>query len=472
MVTDANGKISHAESAAYLRRAERALPAGLRLRVNGARTPLTVRAANLSFLPGAGNLPTMKMHFRLTAPLPRKPGRLILEYADRNYRERTGWKELVVTSAAGARIVETNAPAVSLSNALASYPADLLNAPPQQTEVRVVVVPGAGTQARGPISQGSNGPSSKRFASRFTELLTTGRPGAHPPLSGGKGAWPILLVSLLIAFGLGGAHALEPGHGKTVVAAYLVGSRGTPQHALWLGLIVTLTHTLGVFALGFVTLFASAYVVPDRLYPWIGALSGLAITAVGLTLLWRHGKHAYAHAHHLPHDHGHSHHPHTHGHDHRRDHGDHEHGHSHSHGDHGHTHDHSHGAPVHSHSHDAEEVLAGRGVRFGTLLALGVSGGIVPCPGALVVLLSAIAMHRIGFGLALITAFSLGLAAVLTGIGLMMVSARGLLDRIPALSDGRWSERLAWVSAAVVSLLGLGIAIQSLVSGGLLHLPV
>ena len=106
------------------------------------------------------------------------------------------------------------------------------------------------------------------------------------------------------------------------------------------------------------------------------------------------------------------------------------------------------------------------------MLALGVSGGIVPCPGALVVLLSAIAMHRIGFGLALITAFSLGLAAVLTGIGLMMVSARGLLDRIPALSDGRWSERLAWVSAAVVSLLGLGIAIQSLVSGGLLHLPV
>jgi ABC-type nickel/cobalt efflux system permease component RcnA len=491
MDTDGNGKISRAESDAYLARAQRALPGGLRLRVNGARAPLTVRSATLAFSPGAGNLPTLKLHLRLVAPLSRRSGRLIVEYTDQNYRERTGWKEMVVTGGPGARIVETNAPATSLTNALASYPPDLLNAPPQQTDVRVVVAISAPAQVRGQLGQGFNGPTSKRFASRFTELLTAER------LS-----WPILLVSLLIAFGLGAAHALEPGHGKTVVAAYLVGSRGTPKHAVWLGLIVTFTHTLGVFALGIVTLFASAYVVPDRLYPWIGAFSGLAITAVGLSLLWRHGRHAYAHTHPLTHDHSHPqsehHHSHDHGHEHHHphephthSHGDHDHlahmhsqsghdhhhshtlAHSHSHdehGDHGHTH--SHGSGGHEHSHNYEEVLADRGVRFGTLLALGVSGGIVPCPGALVVLLSALALHRVGFGLALIMAFSMGLAAVLTSIGLLMVSARGLLDRIPALSSGRWSERLALVSASVVSVLGLGIAIQSLVSGGLLHFPV
>src|SRR5260370_27245320 len=139
MDTNGDGKVTRAESDAYLARAQRALPPGLLLRVNGVRAPLTVRAASLSFPPGAASLPTLKLHLRLTAPLPRRPGRLVLEYADRNYRERTGWKELVVVGAPGARLVETNAPATSLSNALAVYPADLLTAPPQQTEARAVV---------------------------------------------------------------------------------------------------------------------------------------------------------------------------------------------------------------------------------------------------------------------------------------------------------------------------------------------
>jgi nickel/cobalt exporter len=492
MDTDGNGKISRAESDAYLAHAQRSLPAGLALRVNGGRMPLAVRSASLAFAPGAGNLPTLKLHLRLAAALPRRAGRLVLEYADRNYRERTGWKEMVATGGPSARIIETNAPAASLTNALAAYPADLINAPPQQSEVRVVVLASAPAMARGQLSLGFNGPTSKRFASRFTELLTTKR------LS-----WPIVCLSLLVAFGLGAAHALEPGHGKTVVAAYLVGSSGTPRHAVWLGLIVTFTHTLGVFALGLVTLFASAYILPDRLYPWIGALSGLAITAVGLSLLWRHGRHAYAHARHLPHDHadhGHDHahahahshsahghddhHPHqgaahAHGHEPGRhhegqtrhhEHGAHSPGHHHGHEAHAHGHTHSHGG--HAHTHNYEELAGEKGMRFGTLLALGVSGGIVPCPGALVVLLSALAMHRVGFGLALIVAFSIGLAAVLTGIGLLMVSTRGLLDRVPLLSSSRWSERLALVSASVVSVLGIGMAIQSLVAGGVLRLPV
>jgi nickel/cobalt exporter len=478
---DRDGQVTRAESDAYLHREQRRLTAGLSLRANGFPTPLAVRRAELAFAPGAGNLPTLKLRLRLAAPLSHRSGRLTLEYGDRNYPERTGWKELVVTGGSGARIVETNAPATSLSNALTFYPTDLLTAPPQQTAARVVVAVGAisekGTarQSAGLTGQPrAEGPSSKRFATQFTELLTARR------LS-----WPLLLLSLLVAFGLGAAHALEPGHGKTVVAAYLVGSRGTPKHALWLGLIVTFTHTAGVFALGLLTLLASAYVVPDRLYPWMGTLSGLAIAAVGLALLWRHGRHAYAHARGLTHSHGHGHGPeHDHDHDHSDGHNpDHVHsGHAHTHHSHGHReHGHDHTDPAHGHSHgghghhphhEYDRLLEGRGIRFGTLLALGVSGGIVPCPGALVVLLGAVAMHRIGYGLALIAAFSLGLAAVLTGIGLLMVSARGLLDRVPGLSDGRWSERLALASATVVSALGIGIALQSLAAAGVLRIPV
>jgi ABC-type nickel/cobalt efflux system permease component RcnA len=459
--------------------------------------------------------------------------------------------------------VETDAPASSLSNALVSYPDDLLNAPPQQTEARAVVALTAGARTAGTASTppaagpgegaGSQPPAAvegaaeNRSASRLTELITAER------LSG-----PILFVSLLIAFVLGAAHALEPGHGKTVVAAYLVGARGTPKHALLLGLIVTVAHTMGVFLLGIVTLFASAYVVPERLYPWLGVVSGLAITTVGLALLWRHARlwylgsrwfnrmyrigrmgasdghshaaHHHGHGHSHSHGHNHSHgdsYGHGHGHSHGHSHGGHEHGHSHPHGGHGHSHphEHAHGGhryDAHGHSHDAhvhehphehvhahhhdlphdhghahghshghahvrahghshghghhhhdyEGVLTEQGVRFGSLLALGISGGIVPCPGALVVLLSAVAMHRVGFGLALIVAFSMGLAAVLIGIGLLIVSTRGFLDRVPALGDGRWSERLAIASAAVVSVLGIGIALQALVAAGWLRLPV
>jgi ABC-type nickel/cobalt efflux system permease component RcnA len=447
MDANGDGKVTRAESDAYLARAARTLPAGLLLRVDGVRTPLAVRGTSLAFAPGAGNLPTLKLRLRLAAPVPRRPGRLVLEYADRNYRERTGWKELVVTGGPGARLVETNAPATSLSNGLASYPADLIAAPPQQTEARAVVAISAV-----PSRSAQNGPASKRFASRFTELLTIRQL-----------TWPIVLVSLLVAFALGGTHALEPGHGKTVVAAYLVGSRGTPKHALWLGLIVTFTHTAGVFLLGLVTLFASAYVVPERLYPWMGAISGLAITVVGLSLLGRSGVQAFRPGTREAGDggrggHSEAHFEHEHGHWHEHEH-EHEHEHGHSHG-HAQPHSHPHGGG--HHHHDYEAVLEGGGVRLGTLVALGVSGGIVPCPGALVVLLSAIALHRVGFGLALITAFSMGLAAVLTGIGLLMVSARGLLDRVPGLSDGHWSSRLAMVSASVVSLLGIGLTLQSL----------
>jgi ABC-type nickel/cobalt efflux system permease component RcnA len=252
----------------------------------------------------------------------------------------------------------------------------------------------------------------------------------------------IIVLALAVVAGLGAAHALEPGHGKTVVAAYLVGSRGTAWHACVLGLVVTISHTAGVFLLGAVTLYASRYIVPERLYPWLGVLSGLLIAALGFTLfLRRYAGHVHSHDH--DHAHGHPHHhdpnePHHHHHPHGRD------------------HQHSHPTP-------------GESVTLSGLVALGVSGGIVPCPAALVVLLSAVSLNRIGFGLVLIVAFSVGLAAVLIAIGLLMVYARRFMSRFqgegPLIT--RW---LPLTSAAVITLFGVGIAVQALVTAGILQI--
>src|SRR4030095_13892876 len=172
----------------------------------------------------------------------------------------------------------------------------------------------------------------------------------------------LVLLGMLVAFSLGALHALSPGHGKTVVASFLVGARGTARHAVFLGAVVTFTHTIGVFLLGLVVLFLSRTIVPEQIYPWIGFISGLTILGVGVNLFRQRLGH-------LTHDHG--------------------------------PHGHSHEIPPH--------------ITFRNLLALGLSGGIVPCPSALVVL--AIALHRVGTGLLFILAFSLGLASVLVAIG-------------------------------------------------------
>jgi ABC-type nickel/cobalt efflux system permease component RcnA len=260
----------------------------------------------------------------------------------------------------------------------------------------------------------------------------------------------MVCLALAVAAGLGAFHALEPGHGKTVVAAYLVGMRGTARDALYLGLIVTATHTAGVYLLGAVTLYASHYVIPERLYPWLGAVSGLVIAGLGgCLLLRRYAGEAHTHVHIPPHTHTH---PHTHMH----------HDASHRHRL-THPHSHTHGAPQEHH------YKQGRTVAFRQLLALGVTGGIIPCPAALVVLLSAFALHRVGFGLLLIAAFSMGLATVLIAVGLVMVYAQHLLSHWqgegPLIS--RW---LPMLSAVTITTFGLAIAIQALVSAGIFQI--
>lgn len=238
-----------------------------------------------------------------------------------------------------------------------------------------------------------------------------------------------LLIALGTAALLGALHALTPGHGKTVVAAYLVGSRGTTLHAISLGSIVTLTHTGSVFLLGLVTLLASQYILPSQLFPILEITSGLLIVGLGAHLLYRRWREwrAGSSGHHHHHDHDHDHHHHHHDH---------------------HHHD-------HDHHHDLPDKLTWR-----SLIALGVSGGLVPCPDAIAILLVAVVINRIALGLSMIVAFSLGLALVLIVIGLAMVHSRRLFEKMD--SFGRLAPLMPLVSAVVVLLLGLGLTAGAL----------
>jgi ABC-type nickel/cobalt efflux system permease component RcnA len=250
----------------------------------------------------------------------------------------------------------------------------------------------------------------------------TGESGTLERLAREKDLTPgFVLIALALAAGLGALHALSPGHGKAMVAAYLIGSRGRMRDAVFLGGVVTITHVSSVVILGVVALVLSARVAPERIYPWLGFASGCLIFVIGYWLLARR---ALGHAH----DRGHAHE-----------------------GEHHHHHHHSHAPPT--------------DVTSGSLLSLGISGGMVPCPSALVVLLAAVAMHRIAFGLALILAFSVGLAAVLILIGILAVTAGRMIR--PA-REGRWIEVLPVVSAGVIMVIGAVLAVTSLISGGVL----
>jgi len=261
----------------------------------------------------------------------------------------------------------------------------------------------------------------------------------------------LIVGALALALFLGAVHGLEPGHGKTIVAAYLVGTRGTVGNAVFLGGVVTVTHTFSIILLGLVALFATQWVTTEAIMPWMGTASGLLIVGLGGWLLVNqlrgtgpgqgHHHHHHGHHHHGDHDHG----------DH--DHGDHHHG-EHGHGGEGHRHG-------HGHSHEIPAT-----VTLGSLLTLGISGGIVPCPGALIVLLTAIGLGRVAFGLVLLVVFSFGLAAVLIAVGILFVKARPLVERFSG--EGKWLQRLPIASSVVIILVGLGITVKTLMGIGVL----
>jgi ABC-type nickel/cobalt efflux system permease component RcnA/high-affinity nickel permease len=457
----------------YLDRQEPILRAGLSVEIDGRPVSVEAIERRVTFAEGAGGLFTMKIGFVFRGQLDSSAGAHQLSFADNNFAGRAGWKEIVVRGD-GAEIVNSSAPATDRSRELTTYSSDALNSPPQQlsAEIRYRTVTAdtgssasaTGTSTKGMLSKTSTSrkggkeqvQSEQRNRrsevhvpffnrnevelpdhsavvpvvaaqsravraqntprSRFTELISTRRALSF---------W-FLFTAALIAAGLGALHALEPGHGKTIVAAYLVGSRGTARHAVLLGIVVTAAHTAGVFLLGAVTLYASRYIVPEQLYPWLGAISGLSIAGLGIFIflrLWT-----------------------------------------------GESGEHSHAAGErHSHwflsifkkneakvSRPVERALSLR-----ELCILGITGGIVPCPAALVVLLSAFSLHRIGFGLFLITAFSVGLAAVLVIVGLTMVYTKRLMAA--RMQVGSAALRyLPFFSSAFMVVLGVGITLSAI----------
>jgi nickel/cobalt transporter (NicO) family protein len=336
----------------------------------------------------AGGLHTTRLEVVLSGPILR--GWVSVAYHDNNYKDRIGWKEIVV-----------GASTRSASDELRSYPKDLLSSPPDTSSVATRLQLDDGPDIEPSLSRGRNLEAPDRIADGgFASLVGRSHLSAL-----------VILASLAAALFWGAAHALSPGHGKTIVTAYLVGQRGTPRHAALLGLIVTITHTIGVFALGLVTLALSQFVVPDRLYPWLNLASGLLVVGIGASVFWARWRHRRAH---------------THGHD---------------------------------HHHDHTRAAGSEAPSFRSLLAVGVSGGLLPCPSALVVLLAAISLHRVAFGLLLILAFSAGLALSITGIGLVAVLARRAFRRLSF--DGPLIRLLPAASALVILAAGLAMTVHA-----------
>ena len=437
---DANqdGVVSDAEQADYLRVMSAQLGRELTLSVNERLVTLNIVQKDVALLPGAGGLRTLRLTLDFTADVPpfssNTPAHIV--YKDANYPTRTGWKEIVVVGNA-AVLRDSSVPATDLSKELTVYPSDPSIAPLQVTEARFTLFQGRENREEG--REGNQSSINLSFPNTQHSTPNTPFDSFTQSIAAERLTPALMLLALLSAFGFGALHALSPGHGKTMVAAYLIGTKGTAWHAILLGLVVTLTHTVGVFALGLITLSASRYIVPERLYPVISGMSGLAVAGMGAGLLWHRlriwrsevseraseseeREHAEA--------------------------------------------VHNTGATLSSNNTDTAEdefYMQRRSsgpMPLRTLIGLGITGGALPCPSALVVMLSAIALHRIGFGLLLIVSFSLGLAVVLTVLGLLVMRARGLMERASPMT--KYMPGLSVLSVGAVTLIGLLLLFRSL----------
>jgi nickel/cobalt exporter len=490
---DGDGELSDGEIAAAQEPECRSLAQSLDLRVAGEGVHPELRATGLSFPAGAGGLPTMRLVCELRATLGTSlSGPTPIIFANRIRSERIGWREIVVegdgvTIASDATIATTSA-----SKRLTSYPTELLSQPLSQIEVAFEATPGGsalpalsvsdatllpgitpdqlGTPAAGPVAGlGPSAPQSVIPGGVGAEIPSVFRSTDLSPA--------IILLALATAVVLGAGHALTPGHGKTLMAAYLVGTRGTAIHAAGLGLSVTVSHTLGILALAIVVVGAQSALPPDVVVRYMPAIAALTIVGIGGWMLFSEIRRRQARAGLVDaHDDGHEHtHEHDHVHEGAQGHSHDDHGHSnddHGHGhddDHGHHHhdaqahghgpagEHSHGGIRHSHLPAAGTTLTWR-----SLFLLGLAGGIIPSTNALLILLGTIATGRTAFGIVLVVAFGLGMAAVLGGVGLAMVYARDRLERLsPSSAIGRLSTAAPLIASIAVLALGLWLTGQA-----------
>jgi ABC-type nickel/cobalt efflux system permease component RcnA len=427
MDSDADGSVSDEEGDAWAGTTCQTLAGTIHLDRDAQPQPAAVTSHTISFPGGAGGLSTLRLECRLTAALvPPLDAPATFTFADPSYAERIGWREIVVT-ADGTILDPHGLPATSPSQKLTAYPATMLTTP---LDVRTATIaarpgPGGGTATPSPAQ-------AVAVAAPGGAAVPGGVAGDLPPIFGealsGDLSLIVALGALGAAFLIGAFHAITPGHGKTVMAAYLVGTRGSPAHAVGLGLSVAVSHTLGILALALVVVAAEGALPPDviaRTTPLIAAASIVVIG--GLMLIGQLRQRVAARR--------------SHDHDHDRAH------------DHGHQDGHDHGGGHHSHVPPAGASLTWRG-----LFALGLTGGLIPSASALVILLGSIVAGRTLLGLVLVVVFGLGMASVMSAVGLAMVFARGRLDRVPR------SSRLSRIAMAVpllasIAVIGIGVVL-------------
>ncbi|WP_448613418.1 hypothetical protein [Modestobacter sp. URMC 112] len=474
--------------------------------VDGAPLRWQVAGTTMDVVPGAAGLPTLRLGCDLRADADlSEPAELTV--SDSHLADRVGWREMTADGI-GVRLVDSPVPADSVTDQLRTYPDDLLASPLDVRSFTVSTTPGEGTGSAATSAAAAPGdPFSTALAALDRRL---------EDLIGDRELTPLVgTLAVLLAVLLGCGHALLPGHGKTVMAAYLAGRSGRSRDAVTVGATVTATHTAGVLVLG-LAVSVSSSLAGDQVIRWLGVVSGLIVAGIGAVMLrgalprWRaarslrvpatvalpepalaaaahvhghadHGRH-YHHEHHDHHDHhdhhGHGHGHHEHGHDHEHDH----HGHAHEHHEHGHDHDHDHDHDGHGHGHGHGGWWSGGhdhgpgghshgpGTGRGGLIGMGIAGGLVPSPSALIVLLASIGLGRTAFGVVLVLAYGLGMAGTLTAVGLLLVRLRGRLARRAAgLSSGRLLGRVALaapvLTAALVLVVGVALAARGIVLG-------
>lgn len=445
---DGNGVVTEAEKDGWLDRRAPELADGLFLSLDGRRVTLAVAEKRLDVLLSPLGMEELRISLRavFTTPAPFVPDRACaVEIRSTNFPDQNGLFETTVLL--GARENATPLQARPADGTQETFATDGAGNPVFRgaaPEFRFVLEPANADKAVAAISDDTGLPGASHgrahdhegvasFLTRLIDLLQQ----RDPTLT-------TFLLGLVIAVGMGMGHALSPGHGKTVMAAYLIGERGTYVHAMLLGLTVTITHTWSVFLLGVVTLAAGSAISEDRLTFWTGVLSGLIICGIGALLFQRrlrdllHAREgmaaATAQSHNHPHEHGHT-----------------------------WTHTDGHG---HEHRHD---LVSTARPGYAHILWLGVSGGIVPCPAALIVLLLALKLGQLPYGLALLVAFSAGLAIVLVTVGVLVVRGAQAVRR-RAGEQGHIFLVLPVVSAAFITVLGGAVVLWTLIQYGLLDL--
>jgi nickel/cobalt transporter (NicO) family protein len=448
--TDGDGDVSDEEAAAAAPVECAAEGSALRLAVAGSPVVVgTATRAAVSFPPGLGGLSTMRIECgyaaALSAPL---SGSTTITFSDTSFTDRIGWRE-VIAAGDGVAIEANGLPATSPSKRLTSYPADMISQPLDMRSVMIVATPEAAPIAT--AVPAAAGPAVAAAAGVSVVGAVPGGVGAElPAIFQSADLNPIVLVlSILTALGLGAGHAVTPGHGKTLMAAYLVGTRGTALHAVGLGLAVTVSHTLGILVLAALVVGAQGLLPPDVVVRGAPVIAAVTIVAIGGWMLIAEVRRRLAarstatiHGDHV-HDHDHDH---DHGHDHRHEEAPLASG------------EHRHGGIVHSHLPPAGSTISWRG-----LIALGLAGGLIPSTSALFILLGSIVAGRPAFGFVLVVVFGFGMALVMSGVGLAMVFARTRLDRLPSGSSlGRLARHAPLVAAVVVLAFGLYLTAQAI----------